>query len=333
MGAFKPWLLMALLLVASPVFAIDCGRAKSEVEKAICGDAEAKSADEELGRAFERVRGSLPANETASLKLSQRNWIQVRDTDCLAPRALKPLSKCLKEKSALRQKFLEGRPIAGEAPAGQVRPMFIYRSATNKEAGVSIEALKFTGDESWETKLNAAIGKLVKSAVKDADLSESQDAQSSPNHSYFVDLGVSLSFAAPRFVSINASYENELGQAHPFRYAINLNFEIPTGRELQFEDLLNKADAKKIFQLCRSQIVKEKLELADVHGVTEKTDDIDPKEVEELTRQFSNWRFGGSGVEINYGDDAFGGYGRCECSCSISYEELRPLAKKDFPLP
>jgi hypothetical protein len=114
---------------------------------------------------------------------------------------------------------------------------------------------------------------------------------------------------------------------------INLNFDRNTGNELKFEDILDNADEGKIFALCRSQVAKEKRGRADVEGLTNHNDDIDPAEIEEGTKQFSNWRFDASSVDIYYGDYAFGGYGQCMCNCTISYSVLRPVAKKSFPLP
>src|SRR5271167_4880551 len=69
------WLALALSLAASPAFAIDCGLAKSEPEKAICGDAEARAADQELGKVYDRVRGLMPDGDRAGLRLSQIEWI------------------------------------------------------------------------------------------------------------------------------------------------------------------------------------------------------------------------------------------------------------------
>jgi uncharacterized protein YecT (DUF1311 family) len=83
----KPLLALMLAAVASPVFAIDCNRATSETEKAICGNAEARAADQELGKAFDRLRGLLPDDERGDLRLSQIEWIGTRDASCLAQRA------------------------------------------------------------------------------------------------------------------------------------------------------------------------------------------------------------------------------------------------------
>jgi hypothetical protein len=157
-------------------------------------------------------------------------------------------------------------------------------------------------------------------------------AFSGPRERDFVELDVSLSFASKRLRSVHAEYGNYLGQAHPFHFSANITVELPTGRELKFADVVDAGRANELFQYCRAQIVKEKADGAEIHGV-DNPNDIDPKEVAEGTESFSAWQFKTAGVDIDYGDYAFGGYGRCMCSCSIPYSVLRPLANKSFPFP
>ncbi len=323
----------AAVLVSSPASALDCSVARSAAEKAICSDPAARAADEALGNTFDQLRALLPEDEKASLKLAQIAWIRSRDKWCFAPLATKPLSACLAEKTKARQGYLEGRPAAGDMAAGSVRPMIIVRRAAIGAAPVTIEAIKFTGGNLWESKLNSSIERMVKDAIADSDVRDSQEKPAIPDATYFVDLGISLAYASPRFISISATYENELGQPHPFRWKRNLNFDIDAGRELKFDDLLNEAEGKKIFKYCRSQVAKEKMEGAEIHGVDSDSDDVSLEEVTEGTRAFSNWQFLEAAVRIDYGDTAFGGYGRCMCHCTIPYSMLRPVANKQFPLP
>ncbi len=150
--------------------------------------------------------------------LAQIAWIRSRDKWCLAPLATKPLSACLAEKTKARQGYLEGRPAAGDMPAGSVRPMIILRRAAIGSVHLTIEAVKFTGDSAWQSKLNTSVEGMVKDAIADSDVGVSQENPAIPDATYFVDLGVSLAYASPRFVSISATYENKLGQAHPLRW-------------------------------------------------------------------------------------------------------------------
>jgi uncharacterized protein YecT (DUF1311 family) len=326
-------LAFAAIFVASPASALDCALAKSVAEKAICSDAEARAADEALGRSYNQLRAQLPDEEKASLRLSQIAWIRDRDIRCLAPSASKPLSICLAEETKRRQSLLEAKPLAGEIAVDSVRPTFVVRPAAIGSARLNIEAIKFTGDGAWQAKINSSIDRLVKDAIADSDIKDSHNEPAVPSDSIFVDLHVTLSFASPSFVSVSAEYENYLGQAHSFHWQQNINFDVRAARELSFDDLLNEADGKKIFEYCRSQVAKEKMDRADFYKEANKKDDIDLEEVTEGTKEFWNWRFLASSADISYSDYAFGGYAQCMCSCTIPYSMLRPIAKKDFPLP
>jgi len=204
----------ATIFVASPASALDCELAKSVAEKAICSDAEARAADEALGRSYNQLRAQLPNEEKASLRLSQIAWIRDRDIGCLAPSAIKPLTTCLAGETKRRQSLLEAKPLAGEIAAGSVRPTFVVRPAAIGSASLNIKALKFTGDGAWQPKMNSSIDRLVKDAIADSDITDSHQEPAVPGDSYFVDLSVTLSFASPSLVSVSAEYENELGQAH-----------------------------------------------------------------------------------------------------------------------
>ncbi len=322
----------AICLISTHALAFDCNSAKSDVEKAICSDVDARNADEALANSFNQLRASLPEDEKTSLRLSQLAWIHDRDSGCHGPRAIQPLSKCLAEKTRERQKVLEGKPEVGDTAGIVARPMFIYKNAAKGRVRLSIESIRFIGDGAWQPKINREIEDLVKKAIDESDVSDSQEHPSMPDKNDYVELTASFSLATSRLISVYAVSGNYLGQAHPDHSEVNINFDIQAGRELKFEDLLDKANAKHIFEYCRAEIAKDKREGASVHGV-DGTDDVDLDEVENLTGELRNWQFGASNAKIGYDAYAFGGYGAYMCQCTVPYTMLRPLAKKEFPLP
>ncbi len=84
------FLVMAIVVAGAPsAFAASfpCEKAKSPIEKTICGSAELSNLDEYLGRYYEGARGGLRAGE-ACLVDDQRAWIRktrdaCRDAACL----------------------------------------------------------------------------------------------------------------------------------------------------------------------------------------------------------------------------------------------------------
>lgn len=227
---------------------------------------------------------------------------------------------------------MEGRPATGDTEEGRFRPVFIFHSSTRSTARLSVEAIKFIGSGTWQAKANASIDEMVKNAIGESNLHE--NPQPSPSEAYSVELHVSLPFATPQLLSVHAEYNNYLGQAHPFHWSTNINIETPAGRELTFDNSVDPDKAGELFQYCRSQVMKERSELADIHGLSgSEARDVGVQEAIDGTKKFANWAFSKAGVEIYYGDYAFGGYGRCMCTCAVPYSQLRPAARHDLLLP
>lgn len=140
-----------------------------------------------------------------------------------------------------------------------------------------------------------------------------------------------LTYASLRLVSVNVSSGSYLGQAHPDSGSYNFNFDRTLNRELRFDDLLDEVSAKPIFEFCRSEVAKQKKKQSDDPGQWK--DDVELQEVSERSKDLKFWSFGSAAAEVDYGAYAFGGYGQCMCICTIPYSTLRPIVKKDFPLP
>ncbi|MDB6010396.1 MAG: hypothetical protein JWL65_2646 [Gammaproteobacteria bacterium] len=74
---------LGILLVTAPkpVQAIDCRKASTNVEHAICRDTEVDALDRELTQALHRVLETHP-NERDSMLTDERHWIATRDASC-----------------------------------------------------------------------------------------------------------------------------------------------------------------------------------------------------------------------------------------------------------
>ncbi|WP_026607788.1 lysozyme inhibitor LprI family protein [Methylocapsa acidiphila] len=308
-------------------YALDCGKAKSSTERAICSDPAALAADGALGRAFALLRDRLPEKEKGDLKRSQIAWIHDRDENCGAETDL--LAGCLAKQSIERQKFLEGRPQAGPGTPTPIEPRFFFRGG-GKKIKTSVEAFKFNPARGpGEKKFNAEMEKFVQRALRGMDDEYDLDGSST----YFVDLKASLAYASPQLISAHLNYESFEGQPHPYREYNNINVDLKTGRSLSFDDLLDKENAEKIFSYCKTFLKNEKAEHQKSEGFSEPSDEVNMSEVVEKTGRIDNWSFGAELATVSYDDDAFGGYAECMCSCEIPYTILRPLVKASFPLP
>lgn len=75
---------LSLLLLPHAAFAIECSRAKTPSERAICGNPILKAYDEFLDKAYSRVRSVARADVFSEVRRSQIQWIRDREIRCNA---------------------------------------------------------------------------------------------------------------------------------------------------------------------------------------------------------------------------------------------------------
>ncbi|MDO5090082.1 MAG: trypsin-like peptidase domain-containing protein [Cardiobacteriaceae bacterium] len=89
--------------------AIQCERAQTAPELAICRDPQLQARDAELGNIYNSIRAELPAEAFALVRADQRQWLQARDAQCGGDAA------CLLEKTRERIVFFqEFRAVLGD---------------------------------------------------------------------------------------------------------------------------------------------------------------------------------------------------------------------------
>ena len=316
--------LAASAVCAAPAAAFDCKLAKTASEKAICASPVALAADAAMSASFAALRDKLPAAEKAGLAASQSAWIKSRDNACADA---KPPGKCLADASSTRQRFLEGSPDAGPgAPAAMV-PVFRYIKGRKGVTGVSVDSLKFADDSLPGAKaFNAAVAKLHGSI----DQPEADDER---GDSYTFELLVTLAYASPRLVSAHGAGYVYSGGAHGGAVLSDVNVDMGTGRLLAFADLLDKAGAAKVIAFCTKAVEKEKLIRFDNAPLSAEDKAQASGGVAAATPDLANWSFSAEKASVTYGQYVAGSYAEGVYNCDVPYTLLRPLAKKDFPLP
>jgi uncharacterized protein len=79
-GSIAALLLLATGSAAQP--AMDCRQAKTEAEKAICGNSDLAAADKRMADAYTAFRAELPPDQQKALLADQRRWITRRAAAC-----------------------------------------------------------------------------------------------------------------------------------------------------------------------------------------------------------------------------------------------------------
>src|SRR5207302_10905317 len=104
-GSIAALLLLATGAAAQPT--PECRQAKTEAEKAICGNADLAAADRQMAQAYAAFRAALPPDQQKALLVDQRRWIIRRQAICGA-KADDALVQCLLAETQSRRRFLAG---------------------------------------------------------------------------------------------------------------------------------------------------------------------------------------------------------------------------------
>ncbi len=313
-------------LAASPAMALDCQRASTPSEKAICADATALAADSDLGKAFDALRASLDPKAKTQLGAAEVAWLALRDSNCADEKG-PALGACLARETRARIAFLSGSPEAGPGAPGRFAPVLRMQKGGKGRTDVDVQLLKFVDAATpAERAFNAAVDRLTNDLENPGN-----DDPLSDQWSYA--WSMRLAYASPRLISAHADGDSFMGGAHPNSYSVNIDVDVARGREATFADLLDKPAAAKIFALCLKQAREEK-------SAREGSADDDsgaPKtlaeSIAEATGDLEAWSFGADAATVSYDPYAVGAYAEGAFSCSVPYATLRPLARSDFPLP
>lgn len=313
--------------MAGPASALDCAKAASATEKAICANPAALAADADMTKAYGALHAALDAKQRTALLKSQVEWITNRDGACFNKEGA-ALASCLASESNERRLFLSGGALAGPGYPGKLAPAFRIEAGGVGRTDVDIEILRFPAPaNAGERAFNAAVDKLSDGIVQPDNVDAKRD-------DYAYSWNMRLAYASPRLISAHADGYSSLGGAHPNTYSKDINIDVGVGREATFDSLLDKTGAEKIFSLCMDQVVADRKSNEGADG------DLDAeglkslrKDVAAATGVLSTWSFGADAADVSYDPYAVGSYVEGSFTCKIPYATLRPLAKPDFPLP
>ena len=313
------------LCAVAPALALDCARASTASETAICADRAALKADADLGTAYEALLSATPHAQKAAVFASEARWIAARDTECADQKGAALLA-CLTGATERRRAYLTGAAEAGPGATGRLRPVFRIEEGGAGKADIDIELLTFSEPaNAGERAFNASAARFFEDIVEPERGDPSADR-------YAYARTMRLAYASPRFLSAHVDAYEYTGGAHPNGFTANVNVDTRLGRDLDFADLLDKTAAGEVVGLCADQVRRQK---ADKGETAEDIGDFANlrKNVEEATGNLKAWSFGADAATIDYDPYAVGAYAEGAFSCTLPYATLRPLAKPDFPLP
>ena len=322
-GSIAALLLLATGSAAQP--AMDCRQAKTEAEKAICGNSDLAAADKRMADAYTAFRAELPPDQQKALLADQRRWITRRAAAC-GEKSDDALVQCLLAETDARRRLL-----AGEGPNGALgAPRIVaglFHEARKGRYEISIEYPKvLTPHGPAATAFERAAHAIAfgKDAVAEYRAMEPPHAAGAEN---FYDVDYTVSYLDSRLAALVFTISTFTGGAHPNMARVALVFDLTAGRPLRLTDFL--ADPKpavvEIAAQCKAQFAAE--------GAKAGWELFDNADVAAVVGEIDNWSVIKDGVEILFDPYVVAAYVAGPHECRLSYADLKPWLKPGGLLP
>lgn len=325
--AFVALALAFAVLPVLPAFALECRKATSPADKAICADPATNAADDAMAKAYSTLAASLPETDKKSLLQSQREWLKSRVTDCQSKKGAE-LSQCLKAMTDARRKFLAGMPNDGPGSGGKLRAVLIQKPERKGAYMIDVAVMKYVPPTTPAEELfNAEVDKLLK------DVPDDTDGDLEKDRTYAYQLGLAVTYASPQLISAHADSFLDGGGAHPNSSTSNININVAKAKILSFDDLFVPNAEPKIMGECMKQILAQKAERLEQEKIEGKDLADLRNSVADGLRTPERWSIKPGTLEIGWDAYALGAYVEGPYSCTFSTDFLRPLIKAGFSLP
>jgi uncharacterized protein YecT (DUF1311 family) len=300
------------LLSATAAQAIDCAKASTDLEHAICNSPDLLKADDALNAAYQSALKAVGPKMTKALKADAAGWAEYRYDNCAMDEAGDPskpedILSCLISDTQTRTAFLSGMPAAGPGFGEPMSPQVM----TGADDIIN-EYLRFAAPKAPAAKaFNAALDKELKTVRMAKSTDHISDS-----------FQLKLAYASPDLISANIDSDYEEGYAHPMvaNYAINIDGK--SGKVLTMADALDADGLKTVEANCAEQD-------KDYISVGEEGSDVRADNIKSMVDDLKFWTFGATSAKLEfaeYGDDTYP-------SCTLGYDVLKPLMKATFPLP
>ncbi len=307
---------------------MDCSKARSPIEKAICADPAANAADDAMSASFSGLKKSQTVEQWNVLLAKQRLWLKGREYRCYEKKGA-ALSACLKADTEAWTATLEGRPEAGTYDATAFAPLIAGKIAKrNGEYDISIMVMKF---RTPQTVAERAFNAAVDAQIKDAPMNEPREADMPRKLAY--DASMRVSFASPALISAATEVYQDGGGAHPNTNTFHINIDGRSGKEVTLADVFTADGRKTALKLCATQISAQRKEKgADQVAESGKNDSANSS-LADAFGAIANWSFGRDKTSVYFNPYELGSYAEGAYGCDFQNTELRPLIKPGFPLP
>jgi uncharacterized protein len=316
------------VLIGSSAWALDCTKAKTPQDKALCADPRAAAADAAMSKAYTELAARLSDTDKKALIISQRAWLKDRANSCSDTKA-DALAQCLTTQSVVRTRYLSGQPEAGPGTGGKLTPVFVQQPGRKGYYEIDVTALKFVPATTAAEKLfNAQMDKYLKD-MPSGKITD--DYGRDMIYSYMVH--ARMVYASPKLISAHVETYQFEGGAHGNGGTSDVNIDVTTGKLLTFADVFAAGAADKLNAECLRQIIKEKADrVPDEKIEGDQLKDL-KKSIGDGIARMDDWSFSPAGGSVDYDAYVLGAYAEGAYTCSFPRDFLKSLVQASFALP
>ena len=320
-------ILSILVPLSSPAQAFDCTKASTETEKLICSDSGLKQADDDLGRAWRKVRELLGEAEFKILRQNQRAWLKTRDARCGYGSDAERVD-CLLQQTTRRTLIIAAKPKTGPGSDAAMVPFARIQAGSKTAYEVEIAGVRFAAPAgAGEVSFN----KQVDDLVKQAPFTEKIDFETAGQLSY--NQSITLEYAAPNLVSALVQTWRYDGGAHGNSFFSAINVSPQTG-ELTYDKLFSPQAKAALAAACENRLygyngdkALSKAQLKQMffpeYG----------KAVLAAAGKLSSWTFNADGARIHFSPYELAPYAAGSFECRLPLSLLRELSRAGHHLP
>ncbi len=318
---------ITFLLVSSmtPATAVDCTKAATNVESAICSNEALLDADKRMTDAFQRLADQLSEDAKQALKQSQRKWLKRRGW---CENSDKPLSQCVLRETIDRTRVLTGEPLTGPGTGQPIMPVFLIQRGNATQYDVDVTVLRFMKPKNPGQEL---FNTLADKLLEEAPMGTSQEV-ASPSVPYSHQLSMSVPFASAKFISAKAFLYLFSGGAHGNSSTRNINIDLAAGRTVQLQDIFKPSATPILVQSCFAQIqtAKEARFGSNSDGLYKS--DERRQIVNDTISEMVNWSFTDAGASVIFDPYAIGAFAEGRYECRFKMDFLQALMTESSPL-
>lgn len=315
---------VALLLTGAGADALDCAKASTPLERAICGSPTAAASDLTMVAAFAGLRARLDEAVQqgfwTSALTDQRIWLKKRNSECAPLKSSDDRARCAEQWNLARTRVLTGRPEAGSDLPRQPAPFFARQSpgpGQFEKFEREVRVYRFTPPQNDAERLvNTRADEGLRG--EPSGVREGVEATGLRYRENWT-----LNYGSPRLLSIRIEKWEYNGGAHGRDSSNALNIDLTSNSEFVVASVFDASALGQLTRFCLGAITPEsaRLEAKD-----------DPTRLRETIASSlsdaKSWVFGPERAVIDFG--LVDGYAAGHYSCEIPYTKLDPLAKRPY---